>query len=66
MMGQMTKQKLNIIDPHSPDGKKALKIKFKDVAGCHEAKVEIKEFVDYLKNSSKYTKLGPNYQKELY
>ncbi|CAJ0936117.1 unnamed protein product, partial [Mesorhabditis belari] len=55
MMGQMTKQKLNIIDPHSPDGKKALKIKFKDVAGCHEAKVEIKEFVDYLKNSSKYT-----------
>ncbi|CAJ0587844.1 unnamed protein product, partial [Mesorhabditis spiculigera] len=62
-MGNMMKdmggnQKLNIIDPHSPEGKKALKIKFKDVAGCHEAKVEIKEFVDYLKNSSRFTRLG--------
>ena len=35
-----------------------IKIKFKDVAGLEEAKGEIKEFVDFLKAPSKYTKLG--------
>ncbi|CAI4224383.1 unnamed protein product [Auanema sp. JU1783] len=58
MMSNVTKTKFNIIDPHSPEGKKQLKIKFKDVAGCHEAKQEISEFVDYLKNPTKYTRLG--------
>ncbi|CAB3409865.1 unnamed protein product [Caenorhabditis bovis] len=58
MMSNMTKGKYTVIDPHSPEGKKQLKIKFKDVAGCGEAKVEIREFVDYLKNPSRYTKLG--------
>ncbi|KAK6752134.1 hypothetical protein RB195_003511 [Necator americanus] len=58
MMSNITKGKYTVIDPHSPEGKKQLKIKFKDVAGCFEAKQEISEFVDYLKNPNKYTKLG--------
>ena len=31
---------------------------FKDVAGIDEAKTEIMEFIDFLKNSEKYAKLG--------
>ena len=30
-----------------------MKVKFKDVAGCDEAKVEVLEFVDFLKNPAK-------------
>lgn len=35
-----------------------IKVKFKDVAGMDEAKVEIMEFVNFLKNPQKYEKLG--------
>ncbi|CCH60945.1 hypothetical protein TBLA_0D04490 [Henningerozyma blattae CBS 6284] len=35
-----------------------VKVTFKDVAGCQEAKQEIMEFVDFLKNPHKYTELG--------
>ncbi len=35
-----------------------IKVDFKDVAGMEEAKVEIIEIVDFLKNSKKYTRLG--------
>ncbi|OWB66159.1 hypothetical protein B5S33_g3171 [[Candida] boidinii] len=35
-----------------------IKVKFKDVAGCDEAKEEIMEFVTFLKNPRKYEKLG--------
>lgn len=35
-----------------------VKINFKDVAGLEEAKVEIMEIVDFLKNPKKYTDLG--------
>lgn len=30
----------------------------RDVAGCEEAKIEIMEFVNFLKNPDQYTKLG--------
>ncbi|MBR4391673.1 MAG: ATP-dependent zinc metalloprotease FtsH [Bacteroidales bacterium] len=35
-----------------------INVTFKDVAGLEEAKVEIMEIVDFLKNPDKYTKLG--------
>lgn len=35
-----------------------VKIKFKDVAGCDEAKEEIMEFVSFLKEPSRYEKMG--------
>ena len=35
-----------------------VKINFSDVAGLEEAKMEIKEIVDFLKNPKKYTDLG--------
>lgn len=35
-----------------------IKIKFSDVAGMDEAKVEIMEFVEFLKNPEKFQKLG--------
>jgi cell division protease FtsH len=34
------------------------KVTFKDVAGLDEAKVEVEEVVDFLRNPKKYTKLG--------
>ena len=33
-------------------------VKFSDVAGCEEEKQEVVEIIDYLKNPSKYTKMG--------
>lgn len=43
-----------------PAGKTDVKstVKFKDVAGLHQAKIEVTEFVDFLKNPKKYEKLG--------
>ena len=36
----------------------SVKTKFKDVAGLQEAKLEISEFVDFLKHPAKYKNLG--------
>ena len=40
------------------DKENSVKVNFKDVAGLEEAKVEIMEIVDFLKNPKKYSDLG--------
>ncbi len=40
------------------DAQSKVKITFEDVAGLEEAKEEVKEIVDFLKDPSRYTKLG--------
>ncbi len=40
------------------DKETSVKVDFHDVAGLEEAKVEIREIVDFLKNPKKYTDLG--------
>ncbi len=37
---------------------KNIKVTFKDVAGLDEAKNEIQEFVDFLRNPAKYKQIG--------
>ncbi|BFI91202.1 ATP-dependent zinc metalloprotease FtsH [Enterobacterales bacterium endosymbiont of Anomoneura mori] len=46
------KNKAKLLKPNK------IKINFKDVAGCEEAKEEIKEIVDFLKNPNYFKKLG--------
>ena len=46
-----------------PDSAK--KVTFNDVAGVEEAKEELKEVIDYLKDTSKYVKLGAKIPKGL-
>jgi len=40
------------------DKESTVKIDFKDVAGLEEAKIEVMEIVEFLKNPKKYTELG--------
>ena len=47
------KSKASLFDKESK-----VKITFRDVAGLEEAKEEVKEIVEFLKNPKKYTKLG--------
>ncbi|GMO36493.1 MAG: ATP-dependent zinc metalloprotease FtsH [Candidatus Azobacteroides pseudotrichonymphae] len=51
----VVKNKAQVYDKSSPNSKK---ITFRDVAGLSEAKQEVEEIVDFLKNSNKYTGLG--------
>ncbi len=48
------KSKAKLFEQSNPDSR----ITFKDVAGQTEAKREVHEIVDFLKNSQKYTELG--------
>lgn len=50
MMGRNTDTKINVI--------KNTGVHFKDVAGIDEAKTEIMEFIDFMKNKDKYLEIG--------
>ena len=50
-VGKARAQEFNQDDP-------SRKVTFKDVAGLEEAKVEVMEIVDFLKNANKYRELG--------
>merc|ERR1719427_544454 len=52
MFGGMMQSTAKVINPSE------INVAFKDVAGCEEAKIEIMEFVNFLKNPAQYTMLG--------
>lgn len=55
MFDQLKKAKFTLVDPLTGSGKG---VRFSDVAGLKEAKVEVMELVDYLKHPEHYKSLG--------
>ncbi|XP_057322368.1 AFG3-like protein 2 [Microplitis mediator] len=52
IFGNVMESTAKLINPNE------IGIRFKDVAGCEEAKIEIMEFVNFLKNTQQYIDLG--------
>lgn len=52
LFGGVMQSTAKLIDPTD------IGVKFRDVAGCEEAKIEIMEFVNFLKNPQQYIDLG--------
>merc|ERR1719195_805738 len=52
IFGGMVESTAKLVNPSE------IKVAFKDVAGCEEAKIEIMEFVNFLKNPQQYLDLG--------
>lgn len=55
IFSQYTQAKFTLVDPMLGNKKG---VKFSDVAGLKQAKIEIMEFVDYLKHPEHYKTLG--------
>ena len=53
---KLRRAEFTLVDPQLKNMGKG--VKFSDVAGMREAKVEVQEFIDYLKNPEKYKILG--------
>lgn len=49
---QFNKSKAQLIDPDK------INVRFNDIVGCDEAKAEAQEFVEFLRNPEKFSKLG--------